>query len=389
MREPVSGINPKLLIWARHRCGQSIAEVAQALGKQPEVIESWESGASAPTYAQLEALAYRIYKRPLALFFFPEPPDEPDPEHSFRTLPDFEIQELGPDTRFHIRDARALQLGLYELNGGRNPASRRIFRDLRLSRSLPPAETADQVRSYLGIDLETQTKEWRRPEDALKAWRSAIEEVGVFVFKESLRQRDVSGFCLYDEEFPIIYLNNSTTVTRQIFTLFHELAHILSRTGGVTKLDDRYIGALSGEAKRIEVFCNRFAAELLVPVADFCRRIQGLSFSDETVATLAGEYKVSREVILRRLRDLDLVSQSDYEQRASLWRREHEERTRGQGGGNYYATKVAYLGESYLRLAFSRYYQGAISIQQLADFLSVRVSSVHGLEQLVLQKAAV
>jgi len=244
------------------------------------------------------------------------------------------------------------------------------------------------VRSYLGIDLESQKTEWRRPDDALKAWRNAVEEKGVFVFKESLRQRDISGFCLYDEEFPIIYLNNSTAATRQIFTLFHELAHILVQTNGVTKLDDRYIGTLVGNAKRIEVFCNRFAAELLVPWSDFRRRIRGRQANDETIADLAGEYKVSREVILRRLLDQDLISQTDYEKRSARWRREYEDRPRTEKGGNYYATKASYLGESYLRLAFSRYYQGGISIQQLADFLNVRVSSVPGLEQIVLQKAA-
>ena len=220
-----------MLVWAKHRSGQSIEEVAKALGKEPATIESWEAGSSAPTYPQLEELAYRVYKRPVALFFFPEPPDEPDP-------------------------------------------------------------------------------------------------------------------------------------------------------------DDRYIGTLAGDAKRIEVFCNRFAAELLVPRTDFLHRIRGLQVDDETVAELAGEYKVSREVILRRLRDQDLISQTDYEERTARWRREYEDHPRGEGGGNYYATKASYLGESYLRLAFSRFYQGAISLEQLADFLNVRVRSVPGLEQLVLQRAA-
>jgi Zn-dependent peptidase ImmA (M78 family) len=381
-------VNPKVLAWARRRSGQTVDQVAKAMGKKPEVIESWEAGVSTPTYAQLETLAYKVYKRPVALFFFPEPPDEPDPEHSFRTLPDFEIEELSPDTRFHIRDARALQLALYELNGGKNPAQEKIFRDLRLGSSLSATETAAQVRESLGIDLATQ-KIWRRADDALKAWRSAVEEKGVFVFKSSLQQREVSGFCLYDEEFPIIYLNNSTATTRQIFTLSHELAHILLQTSGVTKLDDRYIASLPGDAKRIEVFCNRFASEFLVPTPDFQRRVRGLPTDDDTLAELAGEYKVSREVILRRFLDLGLVAPADYEARVARWRREYENRPRAEGGGNYYATKASYLGETFLRLAFGRYYQGAISIQQLADFLNIRVSRVPGLEQLFLQKAAV
>jgi hypothetical protein len=39
MREPVSGINPGMLVWARHRSGQSIEEAAKALGKEPAVIK--------------------------------------------------------------------------------------------------------------------------------------------------------------------------------------------------------------------------------------------------------------------------------------------------------------------------------------------------------------
>jgi transcriptional regulator with XRE-family HTH domain len=199
MREPVTGVNPQILVWARQRSGRSVDQVAKTLGQKSDVIESWEAGVSAPTYTQLEALAYKVYKRPLALFFFPEPPDEPDPEHSFRTLPEFEIEELNPDTRFHIRDAHALQLALGELNQGKNPAPGKIFRDLRAGGSLAAEEIAAQVRSYLGIDLRTQKTSWRRADDALKGWRRAIEEKGVFVFKSSLQQRDVSGFCLYDE----------------------------------------------------------------------------------------------------------------------------------------------------------------------------------------------
>lgn len=357
------------------------------MGRDPEVIASWEAGTSAPTYVQLETLAYRVYKRPVALFFFPEPPEEIDPERSFRTLPDFEIDDLSSDTRYRIRDARAMQLSLHELNMGVNPSPRKIFREVSASRPpLSAAAVAREVRDYLGIDLPAQ-KEWRRAEDALKQWRNAVEEVGIFVFKNSFKQRDVSGFCLYDEEFPVICLNNSTAVTRQIFTLFHELAHVLVQTSGVTKADDRYIGSLAGEAKRIEVFCNRFAAELLVPEPGFRRRVASLLVDEDAIAGLAEEYKVSREVILRRLLDLEIVSKSYYEEKVAQWREEYAGRS-GREGGNYYATQVTYLGEKYLRLAFGRYYQGVISIQQLADFLNVRVSSVAGLEQFFLRQAA-
>ena len=53
----------------------------------------------------------------------------------------------------------------------------------------------------------------------LKAWRKTLLDVGIFVFKDAFRVDDYSGFSLYDDVFPIIYVNNSSAKTRQIFTL--------------------------------------------------------------------------------------------------------------------------------------------------------------------------
>jgi len=83
----------------------------------------------------------------------------------------------------------------------------------------------------------------------LKYWRQAVEEAGVFVFKNSFKQKDISGFCLRDEDLPIIYLNNSTSKTRQIFSLLHELAHLLLNMNGLSKFDSDYIDRLPSKEK--------------------------------------------------------------------------------------------------------------------------------------------
>lgn len=149
MSKPVSGINPQLLVWAREKSGQTVADVAAAIKKDPDVVSSWERGDSSPTYVQLETLAYRIYKRPVALFFFPEPPPEPDPKQAFQTLPDTEIDELEADTRFKVREAVAMQLSLAELAQGQNPASRQILRDITVSSPMS-AEAAVEARKGEG-----------------------------------------------------------------------------------------------------------------------------------------------------------------------------------------------------------------------------------------------
>jgi Zn-dependent peptidase ImmA (M78 family)/transcriptional regulator with XRE-family HTH domain len=384
MVKPVTAVNHKILEWARQRSGQTIDQVAAALHKDPNVIAAWEAGTDAPSYPQLETLAYKIYKRPLAVFFFPVPPPEEDPKTSFRTLPEFEIEELSAETRLRIRHARALQYSLEELNEGKNPAEHKIFVDLHAGPKASPSEMAAKVREYLGIDSAVQ-RAWKDTEQALKAWRRAVEDKGIYVFKNTFKQKDVSGFCLYDAEFPIIYVNNTTAQTRQIFTILHELGHILTATGGVTKRDDSYIAKLKGDDRQIEIFCNRFAAETLLPVAEFKKALGPNPASDESITKIANTFRVSRHVVLLRLLGLNLVSQTFYDQKVAEWKADYEAKKPEKPGGSYYATQGSYLGEKFLKLAFSKYYDGRISVEQLADHLNVKVGNVAGIEQLVLQ----
>src|SRR5262249_1039237 len=116
-------------------------------------------------------------------------------------------------------------------------------------------------------------------------------------------------------------------------------------------------------------------------------------YDEQSVAELARTYKVSREVVLRRLLDLNLVSKHRYEHDVKKWQEEYETKQKdeaqaGKSGGNYYATQASYLGEKYLSLAFSSYYRGKISVEQLADHLNISVKSIPGLEQFVLQKTS-
>ncbi len=388
MANYVQGLNPQLLKWARERAGYSLEDIATSFKKDVTVIGQWESGERSPTYNQLERLAYTFYKRPIALFFFPDPPDEPDTKQSFRTLPDFEIENLQPDTLHAIREGKAKQLSLIELNNGSSPSERLIFRDLGINKSSNVVLASKTVREYLNIPLEEQ-KKWRSNKIALEKWRDAVQSAGVFVFKRSFKQEDVSGFCLSDQEFPVIYLNNSTASSRQIFTLFHELAHILLSTNGVTKRNNRYINVLIGDAKEIEVFCNQFAGEFLVPSSDFDRQLDFNIPTLDMVSRLAKQYRVSREVILRKLLDRNIVSREYYEKTVEEWLQDYKERRAARSpGGDYYATKVTYLGTKYMELAFSHYYQGKCTLQQLADYLDVKAKGIDNLEQRFLRKVA-
>lgn len=386
MANQISEINPKILQWARLRSGLSLKEVALVFKKNVEIIENWEKGSEFPTYVQLEKLAYQLYKRPIALFFFPVIPEEEDPKESFRTLPEFEKEKLSSDTILSLRQALAMQISLNELCDGTNPSKQRIFEDISLTNNSDLSDTTEKVREYLSIPLETQTK-WRNSDIAFKNWRAAVEKCGIFVFKRSFKQRNVSGFCLYDNKFPIIYINNSTSDTKQIFTLFHELCHILLKSNGITQDDNSYIDDLTGFEKSIEIFSNQFASEFLVPNKDFNNRIKSVDISEEYIERLSKIYCVSRSVILRKLLDRNIISRSFYETKTAEWDKQYFDHKSKKSGGNYYSTQATYLGESYLNLAFRRYYQGRCSIEQLADHLNIKIKNIPNLENIVLAKS--
>lgn len=386
IRAEVEGLNPTVLRWARERSGRSVEEVAKKLGKPAALVEAWEEGSSAPTYAELERLAYDVVKRPVAVFFFPAPPPEPKPDESFRTLPGFEIEKLTAHTRLAIRRARADQLALGELFEGRNPADRPLLAEMRIDPRGDVADVAQRLRSFVGITLEEQTSTWRSEREALDRWREAFENSGIFVFKDALKQKSISGFCLYDAVFPVIVLNNSTSFTRQIFTLLHEAGHLLARTGGITVGDLEYLRALQGEPRDIEVFCNRLAAEVLVPMSDFSLRARGIQPTDSAVAALARTYRVSREVVLRRFLDRGLVSASLYEEKAREWTADFERASEGGGGGDFYRTQASYLSPKLLGEVMRRYLRGAIDATDAASFLGVKPAHIAGLEDVVMRK---
>ncbi len=382
-------VNKDVLRWARETSGMDFETVAQKINRRkvsPAVVEAWETGDAAPSYAQLERLAYEIYKRPLAIFFFPAPPRRRNSEKSFRTLPDTEIAEIQPRLRFLIRSARAMQENLKELYDGANPADVYILRDLPFGADSAAAQMARHVRRYLDISVEEQ-ENLASFDAAFKFWRAHLEEHGVFVFKDAFKHDGFSGFCLYDKKFPLIYVNNSCALSRQIFTLFHELAHLLLGTGGVDTPNDDYISLLRGTDKKIEVLCNEFANALLVPDDDFNIQTRSANADDASIGYLSRRYWVSREVILRKMLDRNTITESTYRATVQRWRQEAAKH-QPSGGGNYYSTKRAYLGEKYLAQAFGRYYQDRINFDQLADYLGVKAKNVSGLEALVLSKGS-
>ncbi len=381
-------VNPNIIRWARESTGYSIEDVAEKIGRKHvtvNVVQDWEDGNSSPTYPQLERLAYEIFKRPLALFFFPEPPEEETPRQSFRTLPQEEIDFLKPKLLYLIRKAMVFRENLKELFDYVNPAKKKILIDFEIKSSDSVSNVAVEVRNYLGVSLNEQYA-LKSTEEALKYWRNLLEEHGIFIFKDAFKEDDLSGFCLYDDVFPIIYINNSQPKIRQIFTLFHELAHLLFKTGGIDLNNDDFIRSMSGSNKRIEIFCNKFSGEFLVPTEDVKKHLHNTSINDNLLSELARKYSVSREVILRKCLELRHIDHEYYNVKVLEWKYERLKNESSDSGGNYYLTQKAYLGDRYVETAFNKYYNGFISKLQLSEYLGMKETNVFKFEDHLLSR---
>ncbi len=378
-------ITPEVLIWARNGAGFSQEEVAEKLNQKSatgEVIEAWEQGREQPTYAQLEKLA-NIYKRPIAVFYFPSPPEETTPNQKFRSLPDTFAQSLPPRMRYLVRKALAKQMNLYDLFGEDLSVDVKIFKRGIGNASRGNAKSlAAKMRRIIGVSQSKQFK-WETEDEALKQWRKELENIGIWIFKDAFKSIDYCGFCLYDEKFPLIYLNNSIPKSRQIFTLFHETGHLLIAKGGVDfrhNVEHQFQGIYRQE----EIFCNAFAAEFLVPSENF--PIVTVP-DDKQISDCAKKYNVSHEVILRRCFENNLITNEFYNNKVKEWHESWESRNQNvgkEGGGNYYATQKSYLGDKYLTLLFRQYYQQRIDEYKLADYLGIKVGSIQSLEGYLL-----
>jgi len=242
-----------------------------------------------------------------------------------------------------------------------------------------------EIREALGVPVEEQST-WHSAETAVKKWREAFEKNGIFVFKDAFKNDEYSGFCLYDQNYPLIFINNSMPASRQVFTLFHELAHLLFGSGGIDFRAQDAVRSFQGYYLNVEVCCNQFANECLVPREAL--DLLSMEVSEERFEELADYFSVSREVILRNYRDRGLIDAGYYDRMAVKWieqAKTAKSEKKTSSGGNYYYNIGTYLGDEYINLVYRRYYQNKITVDDVAEYLNVKAKNLPTFEYYVLE----
>jgi Zn-dependent peptidase ImmA (M78 family)/DNA-binding XRE family transcriptional regulator len=382
-------VEPKVLLWARESIGLGIQEVAKRLQLSENTLGKWELGEKRPTLAQIEKLS-KIYKRPLAAFFLPRPPEEPPLPKDFRSLPTKKGATFSPKTRLAIRRARRLQSLAAELA---KSLKRDITRKIsKVSLSDNPENVAIRIREQLGIGIQTQFG-WRDENEALNEWIKAIEKSGILVFQIGMPIEETRGFSLDQSQLPVIVLNSSDSPKGRIFSIFHEYAHLLLNDSGICDMEDE--DNFSGESKLTEKFCNYFAGAILVPKDGLLNHelIRTNNYpselSDETLKELAKSFKVSQEVILRRLLIFELSSRDFYKKKRKEWetKAKKEQGQKRWGRQNPPRKCIQENGIPFVSLVLETHREEKITYRDVADYLTIPLKHLPKVEQLTQANA--
>lgn len=378
--------NPDVLAWARLAAGYDLPTAAKKIGVDPERLRKWETGREQPTLGQLRLLG-KVYKRPSAFFFLPEPPIEVPTIPDCRGLPRTDIKNH-PKLLYEVRKALERRETALEVidEFGEEPPTFPLEADMTKS----PSVLAQEIRTALGISLEMQYS-WKDPYRALNSWISAIENLGVLVFHVSnVDVSEMRGFSLSERPFPVIAVNAQDSPRGRIFTLFHELTHLALYTSGVCDLREPEL-SITGEYNSVEVYCNRVAGEVLVPAdailqEEIVARNSQACWEDWQLSELADKFMVSQEVILRRLLLLGRTTKWFYEKKRAEYLETYYTRNKTTKGGflQYHRRILRDNGIAYTSLILSAYYNELISLKELSSFLGgIKLTHIESIERIL------
>ena len=374
-----ANINYRALAWSREASGMSIEIAARRIGVSTSRLERFESGDVKPTTNQLINIG-RAYKRPAAFFYRQALPEMPERLKDFRMMPDIEGEE-SPPLLLAIRRARERRLDAIELAA----SLRQDISAFPLSSTMRQSAEilAQDVRAAVGVSLDQQLS-WHDQYEALREWIRAVEKLGILVSQFSdVDVSEARGFSLGDQPLPLVALNGKDAPVARIFTLFHELTHVILSNTGLCDLHE-----YDADQSSVEIFCNRVAAEVLVPEESLLHRVtdraEGTDEWDYTeLRELASAFRVSREVILRRLLTLGFTSEAYYRQKRAEMIAEYQSRT-STGGGflPYYRRVLRDNGIAFTSLAISAYRDEVISSLELSRLLGdIKLQHIPSIER--------
>lgn len=140
------------------------------------------------------------------------------------------------------------------------------------------------------------------------------ERFGYKLLRYPLGENSDLGFSIKKDNDIVIFTNSCSRLSREIFTLAHEIGHVIMHLEDENSFIDDNVTINGRSTDEKEQEANYFAACLLMPSDDVNRFIdleiqnfheKGLSAMD--IARIMSEFSVSFDMALNRLESLDVI----------------------------------------------------------------------------------
>jgi Zn-dependent peptidase ImmA (M78 family) len=331
---------------------------AEAISHRFPYFLAWVRQEARPTFKQVEQFAKATYT-PVGFLFLPEPPVEQVPIPDFRTIGNKKVQRPSPDLLDTIYICQQRQDWYRDYARSLGEAPQPFVGSVRVGGDIE--RTATDIRQKLGLLIEERQR-FPTFVEALRDLIAQADSMGILVMcsgvvssnnRRKLNPDEFRGFAMSDPLAPLIFINGADTKSAQMFTLAHELAHIWLGESAVSDAQ-----ASSATGNNIERWCNRVAAEILVPLAAFRQDYRKNADLAEEMNRLSRRFKVSSLVILRRMHDAGGLTERQF------WDAYHAELRRlsavlkKDGGGDFYLTTTARVSKRFARALIASTLEG-------------------------------
>lgn len=378
-------VTPEVLRWARGLDRITLEEIALKLKVDVAKIEAWENGSEYPTLPQAKRLA-KQYRVPFAYLYLPDTPQKTKrlDKVDYRTFGNWGIEEMSRELRWFLRDVeerRDTMIELYQ-EAEQEPLS--------FTLNLPVDSTEEafaiELRKILSLNDDNQIK-FRKPEVALSYCIAKLEEQDFLVFQAvKIQPEEMRGLSVAYDTFPIIALNRKDEPSARLFTLLHELVHIVTRTSGICNDMSQDKSNIS----QMELFCNKIAGLALVPTElllqnKHMRSIRKYGLDDTYISAIARDFAVSREVILHRLWDIGIIEKISYFDILKRYSDEYiayKNRRKADGFLPPALDKGTQVGKLYTKTVMSAYHADKLSPREASScLLGLRIKHFGAIER--------
>lgn len=361
-------ISPNILRWAADQRGLSLDALVDLLGT-PSKHNDFVAGKL--SIAQTEKLAKKT-QIPFGYFFLDTPPATVQPGiPDLRQLPNHE--PLSIDFFDVLDDVLRKQQWYQEYLQEQGAQKLNLVGKYPFKTNLPAEQIAADIQHTLGITAQ-ERNQCKTTGEFFTLFSAKVESIGILVFKNGivksntrrgLSVNEFRGFAIADPLAPVIFINGKDSEAAWIFTLAHEIAHIWLGESGVSDLPANQ----QKSGNKLEVYCNRVAAELLTPKTQFLNAWEQAAESKFDVLSKA--FKVSRLVIARRAFDLGKIDWPTYQ---TISDASNKQKT--SNGGSPYRSYPLRNSKRLTHAIVSTAMSGGMMLREAASLLNVRPSTV-------------